>query len=75
MGDGAVSQYAVLDYSGQAFTLGGAILVHDNRAELEFLFPGRKTADVTESVLPKRPWKDHPGMASVRFPLQREDFR
>jgi hypothetical protein len=57
------------------FTRGGAILVHDNRGELEFLFPGRETVDVSQSVLPKTRWRDHPDMASVRWPLRREDFR
>ena len=56
-------------------TLGGAIIVHENRAELEWLFPHRETVDVTESVLPKCRLKDNPAMAGVRFPIRREDFR
>lgn len=56
-------------------TLGGAIIVHEDRAELEFLFPGRQAVDVTQSVLPKVPLRDNPAMAGVSFPLRREDFR
>lgn len=70
-----MSAYALLDKTGQAFTLGGAILVHDNPAELEFLFPGRLTREVTGTSLPTRPWRDHPGLAGIRWPLHREDFR
>lgn len=61
--------------TNEAYTLGGAILVHDNRAELEFLFPGRATKDVSRTTLPTRPWKDHPDMAGISWPLRREDFR
>jgi len=70
-----MSQFALETTTGDVFTLGGAILVHDNPSELEFLFPGRKARDVTGTRCPVRPWKDHPEMAGVRWPLRREDFR
>jgi hypothetical protein len=63
------------DPSPGVFTRGGAVLVHEDRAELEFLFPGRSTVDVTTSSLPKMRWRDHPDMAGIRWPLRREDFR
>lgn len=67
--------WALKTVTGDVFTFGGAVLVHENRSELEFLFPGRQCADVTESVLPKMQFKDHPDMWGIRFPLHREDFR
>ncbi len=74
MGEG-VSQFAVQTATGDVFTLGGAILVHDNPEELEFLFPGRKAKDVTGTACPVRLWKDHPEMAGITWPLRREEFR
>lgn len=67
--------YAVKTVVGGCFTLGGAILVHNSREELEFLFPGRDVVDVTGTTAPTRPWSGHPGLTHVRFPLRREDFR
>jgi hypothetical protein len=62
-------------FSGnEVFTLGGEVIVHDNRAELEFLFPGRQFVDVTNSVLPKMSIKNHPQCSYLRWPLRREDF-
>lgn len=56
-------------------TYGGEVLVHENRAELEFLFPHRETVDVSNTVLPKMPIKNHPELTGFRWPLRREDFR
>jgi hypothetical protein len=58
-----------------AITYGGHLLVHDNRAELEFLFPDRETVDVTETVMPKMSIKNHPQCAVLTWPLKKEDFR
>jgi hypothetical protein len=66
--------WAIRTHDGVA-TKGGALIVHDDRAELEFLFPDRGTVDVTESVLPKTWLRDNPAMAGVRWPIHREDFR
>ena len=71
-----MSLWALKTTNGDVFTFGGAVIVHPDRAELEYLFPHRQTVDVTESVLPKLQLKDHPQIAGViRFPLRREDFR
>ena len=67
--------WAMKTISGDVFTYGGAVLVHEDRAELEWLFPHRETVDVTESVLPKMKIKDHPQCACLTWPLRREDFR
>lgn len=73
MGEGVI--FALETATGDVFTLGGAILVHDNPDELEFLFPGRKAKDVTGTQCPVRPWKDHPELAGFTWPLRREEFR
>jgi hypothetical protein len=67
--------WALETATGDVFTRRGAILVHDNREELEFLFPGRRAKEVTGTRLPTARWRDHPDMASVRWPLRREDFQ
>ena len=71
-----MAQWALKTVSGDVFTYGGAVLVHDNRAELEYLFPGRQTADVSNTALPRMRIQDHPQIKGIiRFPLRREDFR
>lgn len=67
--------------SGDILTYQGRPLVHDNQAELEFLFPSTRVVPVTDADLVRRspldpmPIGDHPGMATVRFPLDRRDYR
>lgn len=62
-------------------TVGGRPIVHDSRAELEFLFPASRVVPVTDadlaarSPLPPIPLPEVPGMEPVRFPLRKEDFR
>lgn len=63
--------------SGDLLSYGGRILVHDNMNELQFLFPGTQVMQVSAS-LPEElllPISAHPEMSSVRFPLDRKDFR
>lgn len=62
------STRALLTYQGRA-------ILHDSREEMEFLFPAEK-------IIPVPGWnedyillKDHPDMAPVRWPLQKNDFR
>lgn len=73
------ARYGVVGARSRDFlTFGGRVLVHDNRAELEFLVKG----DVAVRELP-RDWptdqtlqlRDHPDFAAVRWPLTREQFR
>lgn len=70
-----MSLWAIKTLAGDVFTLGGKVIVHGNRAELEFLFPHRQFADMECSALPMMRLWDHPDMAGIRFPLHREDFR
>ena len=55
----------------------GRVLVHDNKAELEFLFPNAAVREVPPSFTASMcfPIAQHPSMATVRFPLDRKDFR
>jgi hypothetical protein len=61
--------------TGQLLTCQGMAILHGNREEMEFLFPAEKIVPVpnwNESFMPLR---DHPDMVTVRWPLQKEDFR
>jgi hypothetical protein len=75
-----VSRYALIGArTGELLTYGGRVIVHDNRAEMEYLFPNRDRARVirvTDGDLgqPVLQLRDHPSMSKVRFPLRREDF-
>ncbi len=58
-------------------TLDGLVLVHDNEHEMGFLLSGGRVVDLPSWVKPEEQMRlaDHPQMATVRFPLSREDFR
>ena len=58
-------------------TQGGRILVHDNPAELEFLFLGARVREVPPSIPADQclPLPHAVGMETVRFPLDRRQFR
>lgn len=61
--------------SREVLSYGGRAIVHGNRAELEFLFPGCRVVecppDLAETGLPLHA---HPDMAAVTFPLDRRQF-
>jgi len=62
--------------SGQLLTYQGQAILHDNRREMEFLFPNTRVVRVTRGEL-GQPWmwlKHHPAMERTSFPLQREEF-
>ena len=72
-----MSRYALIGArSGELLTYRGRVLVHDSRAEMEYLFPRTRVIQVTDGELgqPTMPISEHPGMAKVRWPLEREDF-
>jgi hypothetical protein len=72
-----VSRYGLVGgTTGELLTFGGRALVHNNKHELEYLFPNTRVVRLSDGDL-GQPWmwlKDHPGMGQVRFPLRREDF-
>jgi hypothetical protein len=53
----------------------GKILIHDNRAELEFLLPAAEIVEVVGLAAETMPLKEHPSCAMLRWPLQKQDFR
>jgi len=61
--------------TGQILSYNGRAILHDDRGEMEFLFPAEKIIPVTclenEFIL----LRDHPDMAAVKWPLRKEDFR
>lgn len=62
-------------------TLGGRVIVHDNRAELEWICPRARVVRVTDrdlvqrSPLPPLPLPQHPALAGVSWPLKRSEWR
>lgn len=67
--------------TGDLLTFQGRPIVHDNRAELEWLLPGANIRRVTDqdlvrrSPLPPLPIREHPAYAGLSFPLRRSEFR
>lgn len=63
--------------SRELLTFGGRVLVHDDRAEMEFLFPGSCIREVPPSIPADQrfPVRLHPQLAHVEFPLTRKAFR
>ena len=64
--------------SGQILTYKGKVIVHDNRGEMEFLFPNEKVIELFEAIWieDRIVWlKDHPDNSSLTWPLRRDDFR
>ncbi len=62
--------------TGEVLSWRGRVLVHPDRAELEFLFPAaRVVACPPDLVAASLPLAAHPDMAAVRWPLDRRDFR
>ena len=72
-----MSRYGVVGkHSGELLTYQGKAIVHDNRAEMEFLLPNSRVVRLSDGRL-RFPWmwlREHPDMAATRFPLRREDF-
>jgi hypothetical protein len=58
-------------------TLNGLVLVHDNEHEMGFLLSGGRVVDLPPWVKPEEQLRlaNHPQLSSVRFPLDRKDFR
>lgn len=75
--------YAIRHSSGELCTYQGAVIVHSNRPEMQWLIPshpvvelaGDSAAEVAEKYgRPAMNLRDHPDLASVRWPLNRNDF-
>lgn len=73
-----MSRYALQGtISRDLLTWNGRILVHDNRAEMEFLVTGDvHVIDCPRDIPPEQTLelRFHPQYAHHRFPLRREDY-
>jgi hypothetical protein len=73
-----VKRYAVAGAtSGELLSLNGLVLVHPDRAELEWLLADQRVVEVPAHIRSEQtmPWAAHPQMSAVTFPLDREAFR
>lgn len=63
--------------TNELLTYQGAVITHDSEAELQFLVPGVRVIALPRADLgrPLMRFRDHPSMAAVQWPLQKEDFR
>lgn len=71
-------RYAVAGpVSGELMSYHGRILVHPDRAELEWLLADQRVVEVPAHIPAEQtmPWAQHPQMAAVTFPLDRRDFQ
>jgi hypothetical protein len=72
-----MSRYALQGATSRdLLTWNGRVLVHDNRAELEFLIAGARVIVCPRDIPPEQTLelRFHPQFAHHRFPLQREDY-
>lgn len=59
-------------------TWNGRVLIHNSRAEMEFLLAGEiRVIELPRDVPPEQclELRYHPNFATVTWPLRREDFR
>lgn len=70
-----MSIYALLgDNTRDLLSYQGRVIVHGDRAEMEWLIPYASVVRVTGDVGPTIQLRDHPDMQAVRWPLRRSDF-
>ncbi len=69
--------FAFKSLSGGYITSGGRVIIHNNRKEMEWLFPRNEVVELNIKPDPETTiaLKFVPGMEPVRFPLRKEDFR
>ena len=64
--------------SGELLSFGGQVLVHGDRAELDFLVPiGARVVTLPAGIPEEQtmPLSAHPELAGLRWPLRKDDFR
>lgn len=72
-----MSRYALQGATSRdLLTWGGKVLVHDNRAEMEFLIAGARVITCPRNIPPEQTLelRFHPQFAHHRFPLVRSDY-
>lgn len=70
--------------SGELLTLKGAIIIHDNPREIEFILsgtggavglPGKTPKEVATRLMRRTMLlRDHPDLSNLKWPLNRNDF-
>lgn len=74
-----MSRYALQGTTSRdLLSYGGRVLVHDNPAELEFLFAGDiRVIPCPRDIPPEQTLsvRYHPDLAAVQWPLDRSQFR
>lgn len=53
----------------------GRVIVHHDKAEMAYLVPGTRVERITSDPGPIMQLRDHPDLASVVWPLTKEQFR
>jgi hypothetical protein len=63
--------------SRDLLTWNGRVLVHHDKAEMEFLITGARVVDCPRDIPPEQTLsiRFHPQLAAVQWPLTREQFR
>ncbi|MBA5222222.1 hypothetical protein [Streptomyces griseoaurantiacus] len=63
-------------YGGDLLSFGGKVIVHDSKAELEFLVCGVRIVECPRDIPDEQtiPLRFHPDMATIRWPLTKEQF-
>lgn len=70
--------YGIWGENSRAFlTSGGRVIIHHNRAEMQFLFPHNTIKEIWVSPDPDKTigLRFVPGLEHIRWPLRKEDFR
>ncbi|MGC5565340.1 hypothetical protein ACPYPG_21230 [Streptomyces sp. FR-108] len=72
-----MKRYALCSEKGDLLSWGGKVIVHDNKAELEFLMRGVRIVECPRDIPDDQtiPIRFHPDMATVTWPLDRRSFR
>lgn len=63
--------------SSELLSYKGRVLIHTDPQEMEFLVPGFRIVKLSATDLAQRVMllRDHPNMAAVKWPIQKEAFR
>lgn len=73
-----MARFAMVDKAGELYTYQGRVIVHNDRAEMEWLFPKQRIVRVTDgaSLGPVIPIAAHPQFQEqgIRFPIDRRQF-
>jgi hypothetical protein len=70
-----IRAFAIWGANSQSWiSYNGKVLVHGNRAELEYIFPGQTVRPIELREEEAMSIKKHPQMSNVQWPLRREDF-